>query len=302
MNSILMIFLDGVGIGRKDPVNNPFFKYGFRTFQDFFGGIPYLEEPYLRNKDNFLFPADATLGIKGLPLSGTGQVSIFCGVNAASFVGKHFGPFPYSTTVPVIKEKNIFNEIKQKGYKVSFANAYPRVFFDYISSGKQRLSTTSLSCMLSGVKLNRVTELRKGEALTAEITNERWNLKLGYKLPVITPETAAKRLLKINAKHKFTLYEFFLTDHTGHGRYEGDVEKMIKGLDRFLYYILGNLDRKRTTRIICSDHGNFEDLSIKTHTLNPALTAVSGLHAEEIALEIKDLSHIKDALMKYCFA
>ncbi len=48
------------------------------------------------------------LGVEGLPQSGTGQTSIFCGVNASKIVGKHFGPYPYSTLIPIIKEKNIF--------------------------------------------------------------------------------------------------------------------------------------------------------------------------------------------------
>ena len=52
------------------------------------------------------------------------------------------------------------------------------------------------------------------------------------------------------------------------------------------------------TLIICSDHGNLEDLSVKTHTLNPALTISAGKHAEELFFMIKDLSQIKPAIMK----
>ncbi|RPI71390.1 MAG: metalloenzyme, partial [Ignavibacteriales bacterium] len=152
--NILMIFIDGVGIGREDYEYNPFFRYGFKTFTELFGGIPSLDNPVLKNKDKFLFPTDAKLGIKGLPQSGTGQTSIFCGINAARFVGKHFGPYPYSTLIPVIKEKNIFLHFLKRNQKTFFANAYPKVFFDYINSGKQRFSVTSLSCRLSGMRLN----------------------------------------------------------------------------------------------------------------------------------------------------
>jgi 2,3-bisphosphoglycerate-independent phosphoglycerate mutase len=300
MKPVLMIFLDGVGIGKEDHDYNPFFKYGFNTFEHFFGGIPSLNNPLLSGSDKYIFPTDALLGVNGLPQSGTGQVSIFCGLNAPAFVGKHFGPFPYSTTIPIIAERNIFTTVKNMGYTVAFANAYPPVFFNYIRSGKQRLSVTSLSCRLSNVKLNTVTDLRKGKALTAEINNERWNLKLGYRLPVIKPSTAAARLLNIASLNSFTLYEFYLTDHIGHGRYEGDVPGLIRLLDDFLFNILEKLDYENMTLLICSDHGNFEDLSVKTHTFNPAFTLSAGLHAKELFKSIKNISQIKDSIIKYC--
>ena len=197
MNPVLMIFVDGVGIGKKDYEFNPFFKYGFKTFERIFGEIPHIGKQHLDKNDIYCFPVDAKLGVGGLPQSGTGQVSIFCGVNAAKFVGKHFGPFPYSTTIPLIAEQNIFKHYKDINKQAYFANAYPKVFFDYINSGKTRLNTTALMCRLSGIKLNSVKEVKKGHALTAEITNERWNKRLNYNLKVIKPETAAKRLLKI---------------------------------------------------------------------------------------------------------
>ena len=140
-----MIFIDGVGIGKKDFEFNPFFKYGFKTFKNIFGETPHLGKQYLDKNGVYSFPVDANLGVEGLPQSGTGQVSIFCGVNAPKFVGKHFGPFPYSTTIPIITEENIFKAYKDLGKSAYFANAYPKVFFDYIKSGKTRLSTTSLS-------------------------------------------------------------------------------------------------------------------------------------------------------------
>ncbi len=292
-----MIFIDGVGIGKEDYEYNPFFKYGFKSFSELFGDVPSLKNTLLKNKSRFLFPADATLGVEGLPQSGTGQTSIFCGINAAELIGKHFGPYPYSTLIPVIKEKNIFKHFLKKKQKAFFANAYPKVFFDYINSGKQRLSVTSLSCRLSEMRLNKSVDVRTGNALTAEITNERWNLKLGYNLPVIKPETAARRLLKIASKNKFTLFEYFLTDHIGHGRYDGETESTMRTLDAFLFTILSEMDYENLSLIICSDHGNFEDLSVKTHTLNPALTITAGKYSEQLFKSIKNIAEIKPAII-----
>ena len=76
-----MIFLDGVGIGEKDFQNNPFFKYNFRIFNEIFGQVPSLGDQFLNKNGIYIFPSDARLGVEGLPQSGTGQTSIFCGVN-----------------------------------------------------------------------------------------------------------------------------------------------------------------------------------------------------------------------------
>ncbi len=297
MHSVLMIFLDGIGIGKADFEMNPFFKYGFKTFSELFGELPSLDNQKLTNDDYRLFPVDALLGVDGLPQSGTGQTSIFCGINAAEKIGKHFGPFPYSTLIPVIEEQNIFRHLMELKKKVFFANAYPAVFFDYLRSGKQRLSVTSLSCRLSGVRLNRVTDVRKGRALTAEITNERWNKKLGYNLPVIQPKTAARRLLKIAADYSFTLYEYFLTDHAGHGREAENLENILLTVDEFLYTILTEFNKEKLSVFVCSDHGNLEDISIKTHTFNPSLAIAAGKHSEELSKKIKNLTQIKKALV-----
>jgi len=299
MNNVLMIFIDGVGIGKEDYQNNPFFKLGFKTFSEHFGKIPSLKNPILSSNEKFLKPVDANLGVPGLPQSGTGQVSIFCGVNAPKQLGFHFGPFPHSQTIETIKELNIFKEFIKRKKKVFFANAYPKIFFDYIKQGKSRLSVTTKSCLLNGMRLNTSTDVWKSRALTAEITNERWNRRLNYKLRIITPEGAAKRLLRLASKHHFTLYEFFLTDHLGHGRIVDEFEIVHNNLDRFLYQILSSMNGKHTTLVICSDHGNYEDLSVKGHTNNPALFITSGKNAEKIAEAVNDLSQIKSAILKY---
>jgi hypothetical protein len=289
--------MDGVGIGKKDFENNPFFKYGFKTFTDNFKTIPHLENQFLSNKIGFLFPVDARMGIPEIPLSGTGQTSIFCGVNAQKIIGKHFGPYPYSTLIPIIEEKNIFKEFKKHKKKVTFANAYPKVFFDYINSGRRRLSVTTLSCLLTGIRLNKISDLHKGKALSAEIDNRRLVERMNYKLPIIKPETAAKRLLKIGSKNHFTLFEIFHTDHLGHGRNIDWLEYTTRILDNFLLFITKNLS-KNMTLVVCSDHGNFEDLSIKMHTLNPALGMVFGKNAESVSKKIQSLADIKPAIME----
>ncbi|HLG32832.1 MAG TPA: alkaline phosphatase family protein [Ignavibacteriaceae bacterium] len=300
MSKVLMVFLDGIGIGKKDYQFNPFFKYGFKAFKEIFGEIPSLENPRLMNDNIYLFPSDATLELPGLPQSGTGQTSLFCGFNAPKFVGKHFGPYPYSTTIPLLEEKNILVRYRRLKKKSFFANAYPEVFFNYINSGRSRLGVTAMTCMVSGINFNSIAEVKAGEALTAEMTNERWNKKLGYNLPVLNPESAAIRLLKIAASNDFTLYEYYLTDHIGHRRLGEEFEKIFDEVDRFLLTIITELDNTSMTLIICSDHGNLEDLSTKTHTLNPALMITAGLFSKEISASVKDITDVTPSIIKFC--
>lgn len=297
MHSTIIIFLDGVGIGSSDPSINPFFKYGFKTFTNLFNSIPNLDNQNISKNNRFIFPSDPLMGVPDLPLSGTGQTSIFCGLNASRIIGKHFGPFPHSMLIPIIREQNIFIAFKRKKMNVVFANAYPKIFFEYIKTGKKRLSVTSLSCQLSKVNLMTPTDLRNGNALSADIDNDFWVNKLNYKLPIIKPETAAKRLLKLASKNHFTLFEYFLTDHLGHGRNKETMKDRLNILDMFLLYTLENLP-DNFTLLICSDHGNLEDISIKTHTLNPSLTISAGKYAEKLKDRISNLSHIKDAILE----
>ena len=42
-------------------------------------------------------PLDACLGVPGLPQSATGQATLFCGRNAAAFMGRHVTGFPGPT-------------------------------------------------------------------------------------------------------------------------------------------------------------------------------------------------------------
>ena len=295
MRSVILIFLDGVGIGKREK-SNPFFNGDFYFAEKLFGISPSLETPYLKNNDGmFVFPSDATLGIGGLPQSGTGQTAIFCGENASEIVGKHFGPFPHSKLLPVLEEKNIYNELKQLGLTFTFANAYPPRFFKYLAKGHTRTAATTKAALFAGLKLNGIDELKKGMALSHEIDNSRLKNKLNLPVEVISPEESAENLIKLGEKLNFVFYEYFLTDHWGHGREKNFYKYGIQVLNKFLLSTIRKLTENQTL-IICSDHGNFEDLNTKSHTINPSFTFVAGKDAKQFANEVKSISDIKEAV------
>lgn len=294
----LFLFLDGVGIGEDNPDVNPFFSTNLKNFKKIFGGIPSKTNSFMENGSAFVQPCDALLGVEGLPQSGTGQVTLFTGVNAAQLIGMHFGPYPHSQTRPVLEEKNIFKVLKNFGADVHFANAFPRQFFEYLESGQRRLSATTLSCVMSGVPLCTADSLRSGEGISADITAERWHSDLGYL--DIKPRNAfdtGKALRQIAERHDFTMFEFFLTDKVGHEQNMPLAEKVLETYDEFLGGIVeGGL--KNLTIVLSSDHGNVEDLSVKTHTLNPSLTAVAGEHSEFFHGKLKSIANITPAIVQ----
>ncbi|MFH1195149.1 MAG: metalloenzyme [bacterium] len=297
MHPTLMIFVDGIGIGKPDNESNTFYKRPFRFLNEHFGATPSLENQFIEKDGKYIFPVDACMGVDGLPLSGTGQTSIFCGINASQILGEHSGPSPHSSQVKYLEEQSIFKDFLNKKKKVTFVNAYPKQFFDYINSGRKRLSATTLSCLLNGVRLNKISDLRKGNALSADIDNSRLVRRMGYKLPIIKPKTAAKRLLKITSENHFTLFEYFMTDHFGHGRVADEKDYLLNVFDEFLFHVIDLLDNKMTF-ILCSDHGNLEDISTKSHTRNPALTITAGKNAKKLRDKIKYLYDIKPAIME----
>ena len=294
----LFLFLDGVGVGDENPNANPFFSSDLKNFKSIFGGVPSKAKPFIENGTAFVQSCDALLGVEGFPQSGTGQVTLFTGVNAARIIGMHFGPYPHSEIRSILEGKNIFKVLKNVGADVYFANAFPRQFFEYVESGRRKLSATTLSCMMSGVPLCNADSLRTGGGISADITAERWHSDLGYS--DITPMRAADAgqvLRRIAENHDFTMFEFFLTDKAGHDQDKPVAEKVLGMFDEFLGGITED-GLEKLTILISSDHGNVEDLSVKTHTLNASLTAVAGEHAEFFRGKFRSITDVTPAIVR----
>jgi 2,3-bisphosphoglycerate-independent phosphoglycerate mutase len=301
---VLMLFLDGVGIGKRDPLINALMAAPLRSLRSLLGGgIPTRDQRTLAGSHAVAFPLDATLGVAGLPQSGTGQAALFTGTNAARVAGKHFGPYPYSTLRPILERQNIFRRLRDSGRTACFANAFPKRFFEYMKHHASRMSVTALSCTMTGIPLLQGAELEAGRAISADITNEGWKTLGHPDIEVIQPAEAGRRLAKLSAMHDFVLFEYWKTDYAGHSR---SMEEAIVTLERFdamLGGILGSLDSARTLLLITSDHGNIEDLSVKTHTRHPVPMILYGHRHREMASLLQgrsrpSLTHVTPAIVE----
>ena len=282
--AVLTLFLDGVGIGTPDPAVNPLAAARMpelRALLD--GAVPTAAHPAPAGSRTVVVPLDATLGVDGLPQSGTGQTAIFTGENGARLIGKHFGPWPYSTLRPVIGEKNVLRTLLRHGCSVRFANVFPQRFFDHLERRPTRATVTVLSATSSGVPLLRAEALEAGEGISADITAEAWP-GMGYAgVRPVTPREAGRRLAGLLRTHDFVLFEYWKTDHAGHS---GDFAEAVDALGRFdglLGGVVEGMDPDRDLVLLCSDHGNVEDMSVKTHTRNPVPLLLHGRRAAEAA-------------------
>ncbi len=294
---LLFVFLDGVGIGENDPALNPLA-----------GATPRLDEilgPAWKFRDTAVPPAtafrdrpdlvlrhiDPVMGVPGLPQSATGQCSLITGCNCQEELGGHWGPRPNSRIREILKRRSLFSDALGSHSKpISFAAAFPASFFEALASGRRIPSSLQQAFLDAGGSLGDEIAFRSGAALSSDITGARWRSHLGYgDTPVFDPETAAVRLLSIAAAHRFTLYEYWYSDHLGHrGSFE-EARQAIVELDRFLAAIIrkvispasGSAAVPPPLVVISSDHGNVEDFSSRTHTANmvPFIAAGPGAGA-----------------------
>jgi len=65
-----------------------------------------------------------------------------------------------------------------------------------------------------------------------------------------------------------TVFEYFATDKAGHAQDFDRAASALSALDGLVGGVLASLAPDQTL-IVTSDHGNLEDLSVKTHTRNP---------------------------------
>lgn len=293
--AVIFLFIDGVGMGEEEE-SNPFYKAGFPAFVRMAGGQSFskIATP-VQDGDHLFKGIDATLDVEGLPQSGTGQTTLFTGENAAQKIGRHFGPFPHSGIKPLLREKNIFIKAKEQGKSSYFMNAYPDIFFERARK-RNRWSCTTLMTKSADIPLNTAEDVRNGRALTAGITQRDWKKILGVDIPEISEEEAARRVLKMAGKKDLVLYEYYLTDKAGHAQDQERAKEVIGRFDAFLKPLIEN-KRDRDTIVLTSDHGNVEDLSVKTHTLNKVPIFIYGPRATAFQ-KVKSIKEVTPAILQ----
>src|SRR5215216_5796749 len=132
--SLIFIFIDGVGLAPAGP-DNPLASADTPYLRALLGGPLTIEQardwglssdaqaPSPKPQAPILFKAiDATLGVDGLPQSGTGQTALLAGVNAAELHGRHQPHTPPVALRELLAERSIFQRVLARGGRATFAN------------------------------------------------------------------------------------------------------------------------------------------------------------------------------------
>lgn len=275
---VLLIFLDGVGVGPADLRSNPFMHAVLPTLRWLLDGQPPVSQndPIIGERAALVL-ADATLGVPGVPQSGTGQTALLTGTNAPKMSGKHHGPYPDEPARMLLREHSLFRQLTEAGHRVVFANAYPDRYLERLARGTGRASAIARAAHMAGVRLRGPDDLRAGQALSAFLTNQGWHDHLGYTdMPIISAGEAGRRLARLADDYDFTLFEYYHTDMAGHRGVRARILDVLEQVDQFLRGVTENVDGDETLVLIASDHGNIEDWSTTDHTLNPAFLMAIG--------------------------
>ena len=233
------------------------------------------------------------MGIGGAPQSATGQTALFTGYNGPQILGRHVNGYPTYSLRPYLKNHSIFCRFKENGKKGVLLNSFTDWFLKRMNHPRrERLLSASVQLQLSsGEKLFTMEDYEAGNSLYMDLTN--WFLRrMGHNIPMVNAKTSGKKLVQIARKYDLAVFEYFFTDKVGHEQSMGAAKRIINHIEDFFEGIYEELDPENELLIASSDHGNLEDLSIKTHTENPVPTFLFGRSEDLAAKKITQLYDI----------
>ncbi len=332
--SLIFIFLDGVGLAPAG-LDNPLASADTPVLRALLGGPLTIEQtrdwrredrnqlptPNPQLLESVLFkPIDATLGMAGLPQSGTGQTALLAGVNAAELHGRHQPHVPPVALRPLLAERSIFRRIIARGGRATFANPFGPSYWQAVAARRIRRSASVIAAEGAGLRFRNGDDLRNGHAVSWDVTNAAMRAR-DIEAPLVAPAQAGINLAQLAHDHELVFYESFLPDLAGHSRLTNDERRTTNGesaesdalsasiirpwsVEEQIYMAMSRLDgliggalatlRHEDTLLITSDHGNVESIAAPTHTRNPVPLLVVGpaARAFEAAASIMDLADV----------
>ena len=278
---LLLFFVDGVGLAPAG-ADNPLSTVAMPALAALLGG-PLTLERCRTGGDLVLRPLDAALGVPGLPQSATGQTALLTGINAPAALGRHVAAFPGPRLAAILAEHSVLRRVEERGGRAVFANALTPGYFAEVERGARRHSATTLAALAARQAVLGLADLLAGRGVAWDVSGDFLAQRAGVELAPITsiaPAEAGRRLAALAGSHHFTLWETFMTDLAGHGRWGWTAAEALSRLDGLLAGLLParGIGGGDLTVLLASDHGNLEEASHRRHTRNPVpLLAVGPL-------------------------
>ena len=291
---VLLLFLDGVGLGDDNPETNPFVTAVLPHLTSLLGQNWFLRDTGRRTTERASFvPTDASLGVPGRPQSATGQAVILSGRNVPQAIGEHYGPKPNTAVRRELAHGTLFDDVLSAGQSAALLTPYPQPYFEAIASGKRLYSAVPQAAVNAGVRLRTAVDLRQGQAISPDFTNRGWVEQLGMDdMPVYDTAVAGQKLAALAAQFDFSFFEHWPSDRPGHRGPLSAARAHLEMLDEVIGGLLTAWPAERGLLLITSDHGNIEDKSQRQHTTNPVPTILVGLNHAQLAAQINSLLDI----------
>jgi 2,3-bisphosphoglycerate-independent phosphoglycerate mutase len=271
MSHVLILFLDGVGLGPPDPKTNPFWTARMPNLTSLLDGRRLILDacPYTSDRAS-LSALDTTMGIPGLPQSATGQAILLTGRNVPAEIGEHYGPKPNPSVAKILQEDNLFKQVLNRGGSAALLNAYPPRYFEAISNRRRLFSAIPMAVHAAGIELMTAEDLQAGRAMSPDFTGEGWSSQPEFPpAPIYSPDEAGNQLARLSQKYTLTWFDYWLSDVAGHRGSEEQAIGLIEIFDEVLGGLIHAWDMAKDLIILTSDHGNLEDLNARGHTINP---------------------------------
>jgi hypothetical protein len=282
-------------------------------------------------------PIDATLGVDGLPQSGTGQTALLAGVNAAILHGRHQPHVPPVALRALLAERSIFRRVIARGGRATFANPFGPGYWQAVAARRIRRSASVIAFEGAGLRFRDGADLRNGRAVSWDVTNAAMRAR-DIEAPLVAPAQAGAHLARLAHDHDLVFYESFLPDLAGHGRLTRDERPTTNddgqptndqrpttndqssetnvlssfvlrpwSIEAQIHHAMALLDgllggtlatlRPEDTLLVTSDHGNVESIAAPTHTRNPVPLLVVGPAARAFE-PVESIMEIADVIDK----
>lgn len=297
---VAILFTDGVGVGPRDAATNPLSRGEYLLSQFSDGSGAPLPGQGTRHD------VDTTFGVPGRPQSASNQTAIFTGHPAPRIIGRHVLGYPNTALRELLSRHSIVRDVRAAGLTATFANSYPVTYLDALglkhragTAGdvvipprfvkKLRPSASTLAMAAAEVELRTLDDARHDEGLTHDIDGSS-----RPSAPARSPRRAAQIFWNVAAD--FTLFEHYLADEAGHSQDLAAATKALSTFDAFAREVIAQRPADAHV-LICSDHGNVEDLSTRSHTTNRVAVLSFGNGALPVMETVADVGHAALSLL-----
>jgi 2,3-bisphosphoglycerate-independent phosphoglycerate mutase len=275
---ILLLFVDGIGLGDDGAASNPFASADMPTLTALTNGQRWLKGIGRQESARAIFiPTDPRLGVPGRPQSGSNHAVIMTGRNVPQIIGRHYGPKPDEQTRAILAADNVFKRLNDNGKRAAMLVGYPAGLLHSIARGKTLPSGMQQAAINGGQSLFTIEDIQHKRALTAEYTGHMLREHTGdTRIPTMNAHAAGRLLVELARGYDFALHSHWITDYVGHRGPLAKGVELLELLDAVMAGVLEAWDDDEGLVILTSDHGNMELIGDRRHTENDVPTLIIG--------------------------